>query len=95
MGLLDEKSVRDFLIRHDCDALLKTKKFTDTQVYNKLAGIYDLDVRQSCLIKKSLTDFSSSSPISLSLMTWIYGTELSSEIFCAYESKTSKRLIYF
>lgn len=46
MGLLDEKSVRDFLIRHDCDALLKTKKFTDTQVYNKLAGIYDLDVRQ-------------------------------------------------
>ena len=44
--LLNERAVRDMLIRYDCYALLKTEKFTDMQVYSKLAGIYNLSSAQ-------------------------------------------------
>ncbi len=46
MGLLDEQAVRDLLIRHDFDALLKTKKLTDMQIYAKLSGDYELGIQQ-------------------------------------------------
>ena len=46
MGLLDEQAVRDLLIRHDFDSLLKTKKLTDMQIYAKLSGDYSLGIQQ-------------------------------------------------
>ena len=42
MQLLDEYEVRNMLLRHDCHALLMTQKFTDKQVYERLAGIYNI-----------------------------------------------------
>lgn len=40
--MLDEQEVRNILIRHDCHALLQTHKFTERQIYDRLAGIYNI-----------------------------------------------------
>ena len=40
--LLDEKEVRNMLIRYDCHALLLTHKFTERQIYERIAGIYNI-----------------------------------------------------
>ena len=39
---LDEQEVRNALIRYDCHALLQTRKFTERQIYDRLAGIYNI-----------------------------------------------------
>lgn len=44
--LLDEQEVRNMLIRYDCHALLCTQKFTERQVYDRLAGIYNISPSQ-------------------------------------------------
>nr|DAD87535.1 MAG TPA: DNA-directed RNA polymerase [Siphoviridae sp. ctAUQ2] len=44
--LLDEQEVRNMLIRYDCHALLLTQKFTERQVYDRLAGIYNISSSQ-------------------------------------------------
>ena len=43
---LDEQELRNYLIRYDCYALLKTKKFTEQQIYERLSGIYNVGVAQ-------------------------------------------------
>ena len=40
--LLDEQGLRNALIRYDCNALLATGKFTERQIYDRLAGIYNI-----------------------------------------------------
>jgi len=50
--LLDEQEVRNMLIRYDCNALLKTKKLSDRQVYDTIAGIYNMSYSQVMRIIK-------------------------------------------
>lgn len=45
-GLLNNKAVRDLLIKNDYIRLTKTKKFTRNQILEKLSGIYDVDKRK-------------------------------------------------
>lgn len=40
--LLDEQEVRNMLIRYDCNALIMTHKFTERQIYDRIAGIYNI-----------------------------------------------------
>lgn len=46
LGWLDQRAVRNSLIRHDYWALLKTRKLTRTQIVEKLAGMYDVNKRK-------------------------------------------------
>lgn len=53
--LLNESEVRNTLIRYDCNALLATKKFTERQIFERLAGIYNISVeRVRAIIKMKL-----------------------------------------
>lgn len=45
-GMLDQKAARDRLIYHDYWKLVKTKKLTENQILEKLAGMYDIDKRK-------------------------------------------------
>lgn len=45
-GWLNQRAIRDDLIRYDYYALLKTKKLNKNQIIEKLAGIYDINKRK-------------------------------------------------
>lgn len=50
--LLDEQEARNMLIRYDCNALLKTRKYTDREIYDIVAGIYNMSYSQVMRIIK-------------------------------------------
>lgn len=50
--LLDEQEARNMLIRYDCNALMKTRKYTDREVFDIVAGIYNISYSQVTRIIK-------------------------------------------